>query len=94
MGNWHPNRAQRVVLVVALGAALAVVGWWVTSTSSFTGWTGYAPLTSGPLPTTQLHLWVRAVIWLSLIGAWTILSLVVLRPRQARDDRDPPPHPA
>ncbi len=84
METWHPNRAQRVVLVVALGTALAVVGWWVTSGSSYTGWTAYTPLTSGPLPTTHLHLWVRAVIWLALIGAWTILSLVVLRAPRAR----------
>ncbi len=73
------NHAQRVVLVVALGAVLVVVGWWATSLSPNTGWTGYAPLTSGPLVTRGLHLWVRAVIWLILIGTWTITSLALLR---------------
>ena len=77
------NRAQRVVLVVALGAVLVVVGWWTTSPSPVTGWTGYAPLTSSPLVTGGLHLWVRAVIWLILIGAWTGTSLVLLRSRGA-----------
>ena len=88
MRSWHPNRAQRVVLVVALGAALMVVGWWTTSGSSFTGWTAYAPLTNGPLGASRLHLWVRAVIWLALIGAWTAVSLIVLRARPARDGAD------
>ncbi len=83
MGTTYPNRAQRVVLVIALGATLAVVGWWITSPSPFTGWTGYAPLTSGPLVTGGLHLWVRAVIWLALIGAWTATSLTLLRTRDA-----------
>ena len=83
MGSWHPNRAQRVVLVVALGAALAVVGWWITSWSTDTGWTAYAPLTRGPLGSHGLHLWVRAVIWLILIGAWTGTSLALLRSRGA-----------
>ena len=77
------NRAQRVVLVVALGAVLVVVGWWTTSPSPVTGWTGYAPLSSGPLVTGGPHLWVRAVIWLILIGAWTGTSLVLLRSRGA-----------
>jgi heme/copper-type cytochrome/quinol oxidase subunit 1 len=90
--SWHPNRAQRAVLVVALGVALAVVGWWITAGSSFTGWTAYAPLTRGPLGVTGLHLWVRAVIWLLLIGVWTITSLVVLRPRGASDDGDRSSH--
>ncbi|MGC8511231.1 MAG: hypothetical protein ACP5PB_10225 [Acidimicrobiales bacterium] len=89
MRTWHPSRAQRVVLVVALAATLAVVGWWITAPAPLTGWTGYAPLTSGPLGVTSLRPWVRAVIWLLLIGAWTAASLVVLRPRAPRDDGDP-----
>jgi hypothetical protein len=68
----------KVVLLVALAAALWIVGQWViVEASPFpSGWVGYAPLqvTAGP----GLHPWVQAVIWLALIGVWTLAALLLL----------------
>jgi hypothetical protein len=83
--------SQRVVLIVALGFALYVVGLWLTNldTHPFTGWAAYAPLSNSTFyPYAQgLHPWVRVVIWLLLTIVWTITSLSLLRPTGApRDD--------
>jgi hypothetical protein len=77
----HPlNRAQRIVIVVGLGAALFVFGQWLTALGSHLpyGWVGYAPLSKefGP---DGLHPWVRLVIWLILIAIWAVTSAVLLR---------------
>jgi hypothetical protein len=70
---------QRIVLLVALGAALWVLGQWVIEQASPFGgfWTGTAPLTSSP--DFGLHRWVQAVLWLLLIAVWTIAALLLLR---------------
>lgn len=81
-------KAQRVVVVIAIGLALGTVGSYLVSLGSGIpfGWTGYAPLTAGPLPYGPgrgLHGWLRVIIWLVLIGAWAVASVRVLRaPRE------------
>jgi hypothetical protein len=69
----------KVVLLVALGATLWVVGQWVIEQASPYGgfWTGSAPLTSSP--DYGLHPWVQAVLWLFLIAVWTVAALWLLR---------------
>ena len=76
------TKAQRVVVVIALGLALGTVGSYLVRGSGVAfGWTGYAPLTSqiyglgiGPRP------WLRVIIWLVLISLWALGSVRVLRP--------------
>lgn len=81
------NLAQRVVLVIAIGLVLAVVGRYVAGLGhhGLTGWTGYAPLQAvahqrGP------HRWVRAAVWLALLVAWAAASVSILRTRPARSE--------
>lgn len=84
--------AQRIVVVVALGFAFAVLGSYLNSlgTTPFTGWTGYAPLNGSPLLVhTGLPGWLRLLIWLALIGVWAVAAVRVLRPAPAE-----PPRPA
>ncbi len=87
------NFAQRLVVVLGLGAVLYLIGSWATSLDSFYGWVGYAPLSTGsatygsatsapfgmPSLVSGLHPWVRLVIWLVLIAVWVGVSLVLLR---------------
>jgi heme/copper-type cytochrome/quinol oxidase subunit 1 len=72
------NRAQSIVLVVALGVAFLAIGHWAARRGrhAVTGWTGYAPLarTSNGLPANDVLL-----IWLALAAVWAIASLVLLR---------------
>lgn len=75
--------AQRIVSVVALGFAVAVIGSYLDSlgTTPFSGWTGYAPLNVSPLLVhTGLPGWLRLLIWLVLIGLWAVAAIRVLRP--------------
>ena len=74
--------SQRVVVVVALGLALAVIGGYVVSLGSGAslGWYAYAPLTSvARVPGPGFPAWLRAIIWLALIGIWASSSIRVLR---------------
>jgi len=75
--------AQRIVIVVAIGIALAVIGRYLVSLGSgfHVGWTGYAPLAhSFRPPSTGLPAWLRLIIWLGLTVIWAAASVVVLRP--------------
>ena len=66
--------------MVGLGAALYVLGQWLTQLGSALpyGWVAYAPLSNQYGPD-GLHPWVRLLIWLVLIAAWVALSLTLLR---------------
>jgi hypothetical protein len=82
------SRPQRVVVVVALGLALGVIGTYLMSLSSGirSGWYGYAPLTATlQAPGTGLPGWLQLIIWLALIGAWALASIRVLRPAADND---------
>jgi hypothetical protein len=78
------SKAQRVVVVVALGVALAAVGSYLVSLGSGTGWYGWSAIsplaTSFWPPATGLPGWLRLIIWLALIGLWALASVRVLRP--------------
>jgi heme/copper-type cytochrome/quinol oxidase subunit 1 len=75
---------QRIVLVVALAAAVLLVGFYVASLGAGTaafGWYAYAPLRSTPnYPHTGLAGWLRLVIWLALTAFWALASAWLLRP--------------
>jgi hypothetical protein len=74
------NRAQRMVVVVGLAAALWFVGGWATTSVGATGWVGYAPLTNAVnVPPGGLHPWARLLIWLALVLVWVLASFAVLR---------------
>ena len=76
-------KAQRVVVVVALGLALGVAGTYLVGLGSGirSGWYAYAPLTATlQAPGTGLAAWLRLIIWLVLIGLWALASIMVLRP--------------
>jgi hypothetical protein len=81
------GKAQRVIVVVALGLALGVLGGYLTSLGGgpASGWYAYSPLTSAAFAPNGLPGWLRLIIWLALIGLWTAASLKVLRPRPEKD---------
>lgn len=74
------NVPQRIVLVVAFGAALRVIGWWALEEQrAADGWTSYAPtstpLLSGSAPRFSplvvtfgylvlLTLWAAGSVWI------------------------------
>jgi len=77
------SKAQRIVVVVALGAAFLVLGRYLVSLGrgSAFGWYAYSPLTSAVYrPRTGLRAWLRLIIWLVLIVLWALTSVRVLRP--------------
>ena len=81
------SQPQRVVIVVALGLVLAVIGGFVTSLGRLAaGWYAYAPLTStGYLPGHGIPPWLRLIIWLALIVIWAAAAIRLLKPSPARD---------
>jgi hypothetical protein len=85
------SKAQRVVVVVAIGLALGAVGGCLVSLGSgaASGWIGYAPLTTQLYGLGRgLNPWLRLIIWLVLIGVWALGSLRVLRPSQEKAASD------
>lgn len=78
------NLAQRVVLVVALGAVLYLLGSYLTGGAHLaTGWTGYAPLQSAAVVSRAgLNGAASLVLWLFLVGIWAAASLAILRNRR------------
>ncbi len=78
---------QRVVLIVALAAALRLVGLFIVSGASSDpggGWFGYVPLSrpvflppggAGPL-----------LVWLVLVAAWAMASVWLLGAGQNNGD--------
>jgi hypothetical protein len=77
------SKAQRVVVVIALGLGLGELGSYLVNIGNVvvSGWYAYSPLTIGTAgPHTGLHRWMRLVIWLVLIGIWALGSIWVLRP--------------
>lgn len=77
----RPNVAQRVVAVVALGAVLWFVGSYLTSATSFTGWTGYAPLQAAFPAHDRLSSVGNLFVWIALVIGWFIVSVFLLRSR-------------
>ena len=77
------NLAQRVILVIGSGAALYIVGLWLTSlgTHFATGWVAYARLSDSSFGPSLggLHPWVRFAIWTFLTLTWFGASISLLR---------------
>lgn len=75
------SMAQRIVLAVALGLALAIVASYLASLGTRLGWYAYAPLTrqlSEPQGLGEPG-WLRLIIWLAAIGLWALTSVRLLR---------------
>jgi len=84
------SQPQKIVVVIALGAALAAIGIYLANlgNGALYGWYAYAPLVqSGRLPGTGLPGWARLIIWLALISLWALASLQVLRPHPEGSQR-------
>jgi hypothetical protein len=88
------NRAQRIIVVVALGLALGTVGSYINGLGSKepVGWLAYNPSdfqigTPAIFGGTGLPAWLRLIVWLALIGIWALASIRVLRPPR---DKNPP----
>jgi hypothetical protein len=83
--------AQRIVVVVALGLALGVLGNFLVNLGSpgaDSGWFGYAPLTRSVLEVGGgLSGWQRLLVWLAVIAIWAAASLRLLTPDR-RPHRD------
>ena len=75
------NLAQRIVLVIALAVALQILGVYIVTLGkgSVFGWTAYAPLTQSlNIPNPGLPIWGRLLVWLGLIGIWTLGAVWML----------------
>jgi hypothetical protein len=82
------NRSQRIVVVIALGVALYVLGTWFTAPQFpvASGWAGYAPLTSS-FVRMRWSGGADLVLWFALIAVWVLVSTYLLRTRTTnRDD--------
>lgn len=85
------NRAQRIVLVVASGVALAAVAEAVDRASHDSlarGWFTYSPNTGvvGEPYGSSGDLWSSAAVWIAAVAVWAGLSLRLLRtPRRDRE---------
>ncbi len=80
--NWlhRLGRAERIVLVVALGVALEALGSFLGGVGTATGWVAYAPLSQATLVGPGgPHPWVRLFIWLVMTTVWAVASIVILR---------------
>ena len=75
------GKAQRVVVVVALGLALGIVASYLTSLGTRTGWYAYAPLSGQSFQPQGIGepAWLRLIIWLAVVGLWALISLRILR---------------
>jgi heme/copper-type cytochrome/quinol oxidase subunit 1 len=73
---------QRVVVIIALGLALAIVASYLTSLGTRAGWYAYAPLTGRAFspPGFGEPGWLGVIIWLAAISVWAAASATVLRP--------------
>jgi len=73
-------RAQRVVVVVALGAAFLAVGSYLLGLGQPAipfGGGGYALLAA---PSVGRPGWVPLIVWLALTCLWALVSIRLLRP--------------
>ena len=77
------GKAQRIVVVIALGLALGAAGSYLVNlgNTARAGWYAYAPLSQAVYPPrTGLAGWLRLIVWLVLIVLWAVVSVRLLRP--------------
>jgi heme/copper-type cytochrome/quinol oxidase subunit 1 len=85
------GKAQRIVVVIALGMAFGAAGSYFVNLGNTVraGWYAYAPLTQAVYPPrTGLAGWLCLIIWLVLIALWTVMSVRLLRPFSGSTPRD------
>jgi hypothetical protein len=77
------NLAQRIVVVVATGIALAAIGIYLANRGSTMDghFLSAVPIRIRPGP----RRWLRLIIWLVLDGIWAVAGIVVLRPPRGSD---------
>jgi hypothetical protein len=71
-----------VALGAALGAALDVLGGWVSSLETYAGWISFAPLAGNTNLSSSgggLLPWERFAMWVGLTVLWAAAALVLLR---------------
>ena len=75
------NLAQRIVVIIALGLALAIVAGYLTSLGTSAGWYAYSPLARPVIsqPGMGEPGWLRMIIWLAGISLWAVASVTMLR---------------
>ncbi len=85
--------AQRIVLVVALAAALRLVGLYIVTGGANNpggGWFGYAPATESlllrPVGTGSPG---SLIVWLVLIALWAVVSVWLLGVGGTQDRESP-----
>lgn len=85
------GRGERAVLIVALGAALGLLGeYTVASLNTPVGWVAYAPLNQTTLSGSVSH-WADYLILVGFIALWAVLSFGILRAgRRHPSDSNPP----
>jgi len=79
------NLAQRIVIVVATGIALAAMGIYLANRGSTKP--GHFFIQASPRigPSPGPPSWLRLITWLVLDGIWAVASVVVLRSPQGSD---------
>ncbi|HEY5304679.1 MAG TPA: hypothetical protein VIJ86_11590 [Acidimicrobiales bacterium] len=77
------NRAQRVVIVVALGFAFFLLGDWLTILGTHLPY-GSAEFTNINTPDIVggFYPWVRFTIWMLLLAIWVGVSIPLLSNRK------------
>jgi hypothetical protein len=74
------SKAQRVVVVIAVGVVFLVLGSYLPGPSQRGfpfGWTGYAPLST---PNGGWPGGLRLFVWLAPTCLWAVASISLLRP--------------
>ncbi len=85
------NRAQRVVVVIALGFALIFLGAWITSIGSHLPYGSVTYTNVGaPHMVGGFHPWVRTIIWMFLVAVWVSISILLLQGRSFNHRGRPP----
>jgi hypothetical protein len=81
------NRAQRIVVVVAIGIALAAVGLSLARIGSprFSEHAHSYLIAPFRAPRPRLAGWLRLIIWLALTGIWAWVSVLLLRSPRGAD---------
>jgi hypothetical protein len=87
------NGGQKAVVCIALAAGLLVVGFALGALlwdgpAAEGGWFNYAPnngVVFSEDPSSDTDVVPQAAMWLALVGIWAGLSVLVLRPRAARE---------
>jgi len=75
------NKAQKIVVVIATGIALAAVGVYLANRGSVSPGPGHyiVAYPSRFVPRQRPPRWLRLMIWLVLDAIWALTSIVVLR---------------